>query len=76
MQDASTGGEGMVGMSLLMVFNGLLDAVGLHSFLLLICAVAYMEDVVDSFTVHGDHHHYVDSARRWQVGDIPAERGE
>lgn len=87
LQDACTGGEGMVGMSLRMVFNGLLDAVGLCSFVFLICAVAYMEDVVDSYTLYGVNCHFIGeaqscqcgsdlAARSWQVGDISAERGE
>lgn len=39
MQEAFTRGEAMVQMSLRMVFNGLLDAVSMLSFLLYICAV-------------------------------------
>lgn len=42
MQNACKAGEGMVEMTLRMFFNGLLDAVSLVSYLILIRAVAYM----------------------------------
>lgn len=60
--NACKGGQGMVELTLRMFFNGLLDAVRLFSCLLWICLVTYMQDLVDSYAVHGGHCRHVQAA--------------